>query len=362
MGRAHSNAWIKAPLFFDLPARPVRKLVVGRDEESLRAFAGRWGWDEVATNWREAVERDDIDVVDISLPQWLHAEVAIEAARAGKHVFCEKPLCLTSEEAARMLEAAREAGIVHYLNHNYRRVPAVTLARQLIDEGRLGRIFHWRGAYQQSWLVDPDAPMRWQLRKATAHAGPQWDLNSHSVDLALYLVGSIRTVGALTRRFVEERPSETDPGRRERVEVEDAALMTVEFENGAVGSFEATRYATGRRNRHTFEISGSKGALAWDLEDLNRLRFLSLEDDPHAAGWRDILVTERDHPYAKWWPPGHVIGYEHSFVHAVKDFIEAVEGGEPIRPDFADGWENIRVLEAGLRAAETGRRETVAAP
>jgi len=359
MGRAHSNAWIKAPLFFDLPAKPVLKLAVGRDEAALGAFADRWGWQETATDWREAVERDDIDVVDISLPQSMHAEVAVAAAKAGKHLFCEKPLCMTSDEAAEMLEAAQAGGVVHYLNHNYRRVPAVTLAKRLIDEGRIGTVFHWRGAYQQSWLVDPRAPMRWQLRKASAQAGPQWDLNSHSVDLAQYLVGPIRQVSGMVTQFVPERPSDSDETVLEPVEVEDAALMMVEFAGGAVGSFEATRYATGRRNRHSFEISGSKGALAWDLEDLNRLRFYSEEDDAEAAGWRDILVTEPQHPYAKWWPPGHVLGYEHSFVHAVRDFVEAVDAGSLIRPNFADGLANLRVLEAGLRSAENGRWEIV---
>jgi len=359
MGRAHSNAWSQAAKFFDLPIKPVLKVAAGRDRDALQAFADRWGWEEIVTDWREAVNREDIHIVDIALPQHLHHEAALAAAKAGKHLFCEKPLAVTSALAEEMRAAAEAAGVVHYLNHNYRRAPAVTLARQLIDEGRIGTIYHWRGAYQQSWLVDPNVPVNWKLRKETAFAGPQWDLNSHSVDLAHYLVGDIRAVSGMMRTFIPERPLAEDPSRTGPVEVEDAALMMVEFANGALGTFEATRFATGRRNHHTFEISGSKGALAWDLEDLNRLHFYDNTEAPHVRGWRNILATERIHPYANWWPPGHIIGYEHTFVHAVADFLKAVAVNGPIEPNFHDGVRIMKVLEAGLESAETGRKVTV---
>lgn len=360
MGRAHSNAWSQVSKFFDLPMEVELRVACGRDAEDLQKFADRWGWAEIETDWRAVVERDDIDIVDISLPQHLHAEVAIAAAQAGKHLFCEKPLGLTIEEGEQMLAAAESAGVVHYVNHNYRRAPAVVLARQLIDEGRIGDIYHWRGAYQQSWLIDPNFPLNWKLKKETAKAGPQWDLSSHSVDLANYLVGDISSVSCLAKNFIKQRPLDADPSQFGEVTVEDAALMMVEFKNGAVGSFESTRFATGRRNHHTFEIYGSRGALAWDLEDMNRLQFLSQDDEDHARGFRDILATERMHEYAKnWWPPGHIIGYEHTFVHAVADFIKAVAGGASVAPNFADGIDVLRVLEAGLESAGSGRRVDV---
>jgi len=360
MGRAHSNAWSQAPKFFDLPAKPVLKVVAGRDEEALKSFSENWGWEEVVTDWREAVAREDIDIVDIALPQHLHFDAAMAAIQAGKHIFCEKPLAITSDQAKEMLEAAQAAGVTHYLNHNYRRCPAASLARKFIDDGRIGEIYHWRGAYQQSWLVDPTKPIDWKLRKATAFAGPQWDLNSHSVDMALYLVGAIQSVSCLTKNFITERPLAEDPSKMGQVEVEDAALMMVEFANGALGTFEATRFATGRRNHHTFEIYGSKGSLAWDLEDMNRLHFYSNDEDGEAAGWRNIMATEPVHPYvANWWPPGHIIGYEHSFVHAVADFIKAVETKSEIRPNFTDGLQALKVLEAGLLSAEKGMKITV---
>ncbi|MDB6150867.1 MAG: oxidoreductase domain protein [Chthoniobacter sp.] len=368
MGKAHSNAWSQAARFFDLPLKPVLQVACGRNETALRAFADNWGWQNVETDWRKAVERDDVDVVDVSLPQHLHHEVAIAAARAGKHLFCEKPMALKVSDAEAMLQAAEEAKVTHYVNHNYRRTPAVRLARQLIDEGKIGRIFHWRGAYQQDWIVDPEFPLTWHLRKETAGSGPHGDLNSHSVDLAHYLVGDIKTVSCLTTNFIKERPL---PGQgaatfsagtggaaaRGEVTVEDASLMMVEFANGAIGSFEATRFAPGRKNRNTFEIYGSEGSIAFDLERMNELQFHSRNDPEHAQGFRTILATESCHPYIKhWWPPGHIIGYEHEFTHAVVDFVDAVAHGAPIEPNFHDGLKCIRVLEAGLKSAASGRR------
>ena len=360
MGRAHSNAWLQVPRFFDLAVKPVLKVACGRDPDSTQAFADRWGWEEIAHDWRAVIQREDVDIVDISLPQHLHHEAALLAAQAGKHIFCEKPLCLTTGEAKEMIQAVDDAGVTHYINHNYRRAPAVRLARQLIDEGAIGEIYHWRGAYQQSWLTNPQVPLNWKLKKETAFAGPQWDLNSHSVDLAHYLVGNIKSVSCLTTNFIKQRPLESDPDTLGEVTVEDAALMMVEFQSGAVGSFEATRFATGRRNHHTFEIYGSEGSLLFDLEDMNRLQFYSNADPEHARGFHNILATERVHPYAaQWWPPGHIIGYEHTFVHAAADFIQAIDTGGPTDPNFHDGLKTIQVLEAGLESADTGMRVSV---
>lgn len=326
------------------------KVICGRDEEALRTFADTWGWEEVETDWRRVIERDDIDVVDIALPTFLHAEVAMAAAEAGKHLFCEKPAALTSEEAEAMLVAAKKAGVVHYLNHNYRRVPAVKLAKDLIGEGKIGEIYHWRGAYQQSWGIDPTRLLNWKLKKATAGGGPLWDLGSHAVDLAHYLVGEIVEVQGMSKTFVKERPLEEDPSTVGSVEVEDASLMQIRFGCGALGTIESTRFATGRRNRHTFEVYGSEGALAWDLEDLNRLEYYANGDESAERGFRRLNVTELVHPYGgKWWPPGHIIGYEHTFVHAAAEFLEAVAGDGRIGPDFEDGVKIMKVLEAAAR-------------
>lgn len=369
MGKAHSNAWLQAAKFFDLPVQPVLQVACGRDATAVRAFADRWGWQHVETDWRRAVARDDVDVVDISLPQHLHHDVAVAAARAGKHLFCEKPMALSVADAEDMLATVQAAKVRHYLNHNYRRCPAVQLARQLIDEGRIGRIFHWRGAYQQDWIVDPEFPLTWHLQKETAGSGPHGDLNSHSVDLAHYLIGDIRSVSCLTAGFIKERPlpgkgaatfsagSGGAPQAKGPVTVEDASLMHVEFANGAVGSFEATRFATGRKNHNTFEIYGSEGSIVFDLERMNELQFFSRRDPAHAQGFRTILATESSHAYiANWWPPGHIIGYEHGFTHGVADFVTAIASGRPIAPDFTDGVKCVKVLDAGLRSAASGQR------
>ncbi len=355
MGRAHSNAWSQAAKFFDLPFKPVLQIACGRDEDALNTFADRWGWQETETDWRKVIARDDIDIIDIALPTFLHAETAIAAAEAGKHIFCEKPFSNTSAEAHDMLTAAENAGITHYLNHNYRRCPAITLAKKMIDDGEIGELFHWRGAYQQSWLIDPKHPLDWKLRKATAGAGPLLDLGSHAVDLAHYLVGDFANITCQGKQFTNQRPLAEDSTQSGEVEVECAALMMCEFANGALGSIETTRYATGQRNRHSFEIYGSKGALSWDMQDMNRLKFFSRNDPPHLAGWRDILVTEPVHKYAKnWWPPGHIIGYEHGFVHAVADFLKAIGDGEGVTPDFKDGVKIMEVLESAKDSMENG--------
>jgi predicted dehydrogenase len=371
MGKAHSNAWKKAPLFFDVPSQPILKVACGRNQPSLDEFARNWGWEETETDWQKLVTRPDIDIIDIALPQQLHYDVAIAAAKAGKHIFCEKPLAMNSQQAAEMLAVCEENKVVHYLNHNYRRLPAVQLAKKLITDGKIGRIFHWRCAYQQDWIVDPNFPLTWQLRKETAQAGPQWDLNSHAVDLAHFLIGDITTVSALTTNFVTERPiadestsgnlsAQTKGDEKGPVTVEDAALMLVEFSSGAVGSFEATRFASGRKNGLTFEIYGSEGSVTFDLERMNELRYFSRNDPEGEQGFRTILATDPTHAYMQhWWPAGHIIGYEHTFVHAVVDFLNAVDQSTTIEPNFADGLKTIQVLEAGLTSAERGQRVRV---
>ena len=371
MGKAHSNAWKNAPRFFDMNIQPVMKVACGRNEAPLREFADNWGWEEIETDWRKVIERDDIDIVDIAAPPGLHHDIAVAAAQAGKHIFCEKPIALTAGEAKAMYEAAEAAGVTHYLNHNYRRCPAVVLAKQLIDEGKIGRIFHWRGAYLQSWIVNPNFPLTWHLRKETAGSGPQGDLNSHSVDLARYLVGEIKSVVAMTANFITERPlpdevtagtfkAGTVSDKMGKVTVEDAAFMVVEFENGTLGSFEATRFAPGRKNYNSFEIYGSRGSLIFNLENMNELQYYSQDDPTATQGFRTIVVTESEHPYiSNWWPPGHIIGYEHEFHHAVVDFMAAIDAGKPIAPNFYDGLRTMQVVEAGLRSAETGQKVTL---
>ncbi|UCH22678.1 MAG: Gfo/Idh/MocA family oxidoreductase [Deltaproteobacteria bacterium] len=367
MGKAHSNAWKQAPHFFDVDVEPVLKVACGRHAGPLQEFADRWGWEEIETDWQNVVKRDDIDIIDIGVPTHLHHDIAVAAAKAGKHIFCEKPMALSYEQAKEMYEAAEENGINHYLNHNYRRCPAVQLAKKLIDDGKIGRIFHWRGAYLQSWIVDPNFPLTWHLQKETAGSGPHGDLNSHSIDLARFLVGDIKRVSCITANFIQERPlpdeeaagtfkGATKGGDTGRVSVEDAAFMLAEFENGALGSFEATRFAPGRKNYNYFEIYGSKGSLIFDLERMNELQFFSNEDPDDSQGFRTILATEPSHAYVEgWWPPGHIIGYEHEFVHAVVDFLDAIVNKKIIEPNFYDGMKEMQVLEAGLKSAADGK-------
>ena len=369
MGKAHANAWKNAPNFFDMSARPVLKVACDTNEQVLGEFARKWGWRETETDWRKLVARDDIDVIDIATPPNVHCEIAVAAAEAGKHVFCEKPVAMSAAEADRMVHAARRNGVVTYLNHEYRRCPAIALAKRLIDEGRIGRVFHWRGAYLQSWLVDPDFPLTWHLQKDIAGSGVQSGLNSHSVDLARFLVGEIKSVVAMKAVFVPERPlagaaagtfnaaGASGEGPKGKVTVEDAISMIVEFENGALGSFEVTNFATGRKNYHYFEIYGDKGSLLFDLERMNELQFYSADDPAHAQGFRTILATEPCHKYmANWWPPGHTIGWEHEFHHGVVDFVDAIAKGTSVEPNFHDGLVGMKVLEAGLEAARTGTR------
>ena len=373
MGKAHSNAWLNAPRFFDMGIKPVLKVACGQNEAELKAFAERWGWEETETDWRKVMERDDVDIVDISVPTYLHRDIAVAAAKAGKHIFCEKPFALNLDEAREMYEAADAAGIVHYVNHNYRRCPAVMLAKRLIDEGKIGRIFHWRGAYLQDWIVDPNFPLTWHLRAETAGTGPHGDLNSHSIDLARFLVGDIKSVAAMMTTFIKERPlpgagaatfsagsgESTEMGQ---VTVDDASFMVAEFENGALGTFEASRFAPGRKNYNYFEIYGSEGSIVFNLERMNELQLFLRNDPAYAQGFRTIIATEGgQHEYvANWWPPGHIIGYEHEFHHAVVDFMKAVDTGGEIRPNFYDGVKEVEVLQAGVQSAQSGERVAIA--
>jgi predicted dehydrogenase len=357
MGRAHSNAWRQVSHFFDTPVEPVMKVICGRHEEGVRQAAGALGWEEHETSWERVIERKDIDLIDICTPGDVHFPQAIAAAEAKKAVFCEKPLANTLPEAEQMLEAVRRNQVIHMLCHNYRRIPAVALARQIISEGQLGEIYHYRGTYLQDWIVDPKFPRVWRLEKARTGSGALGDIVSHTLDLARYLVGEIAEVSGMLKTFITERPL---PGSDQMapVDVDDAALALVRFEGGAIGSLEGSRFALGRKNYNRFEINGSKGSLAFDLERLNELE-LYLSEGPN-SGFKTILVTEAQHPYfGAWWPPGHLIGYEHTFTHTVYDLLRAVDSGEVPTPNFEDGVRNQRVLDAIERAAGSRQWEAV---
>lgn len=358
MGRAHSNAWNQVNRFFDPPLQPVMKVVCGRNEEQVKEAAQRFGWQEHSTSWEEVVARKDIDVVDICTPGDSHLPIALAAAENKKVVFCEKPLANTIVEAEQMLEAVEHNGVIHMICHNYRRVPAVALARQLIDDGSIGEVFHYRGTYLQDWLVNPDVPRVWRLEKAKAGSGALGDIASHSVDLSRYLVGEITEVAGLLKTFISERPLEAESKVMAPVDVDDAAISLVKFNSGAVGTIEGSRFATGRKNYNRFEINGSRGSIAFDLERLNELQFYS-EEGPN-SGFRTILATEPTHPYfGGWWPPGHIIGYEHSFTHTVLDLIKAIAEQKKPTPNFEDGVRNQKVLDAIERASRSQKWEAV---
>jgi len=348
MGRAHSNAWRQAPRFFDLPVAIRRRVICGRNSRAVSKAAGALGWEKSATDWRRIVGDPEIDLVDITTPNDSHAEIAIAAAAAGKAILCEKPLARGVAEAERMTEAVRRARVVNMVCHNYRRVPALMLAREMIEGGELGdRIYHYRARYAQDWIADPDFPLVWRLRSGTAGSGSLGDIGSHIVDLGRFLVGEFREVCALGETFVRHRPVPGKHGRRARVTVDDAVAMIGRFRNGALATLEATRFALGRKNGLTIEINGSGGSLVFDLEAMNRLQLYRADDAEGRRGFRDILVTEKVHPYIEqWWPPGHLIGYEHSFVHTIVDFVRAVAAGKRVAPDFADGLATQRVLAA----------------
>ena len=357
MGRAHSNAWRQLPRFFDIPLEPVLSTLCGRDQRSLEKAADQLGWNDNSTDWRQVVTRQDIDVIDICTPGESHAEIAIAAAQAGKAVLCEKPLANTLEDAERMLAAATKAGVIHMLCHNYRRAPAVCLAKELIEAGQIGEIRHFRGVYLQDWIVDPDFPRVWRLEKAKAGSGALGDIASHSLDLARHLVGEISAVSGLLETFIDERPLEDGSGLG-AVDVDDAALCLVRFENGAIGTIEGSRFCPGRKNYNRFEINGSKGSLVFDLERMNELEFY--EEAGPTSGFRTILATDPAHPFVKnWWPPGHILGYEHTFTHTIHDLVCAIDSAELPTPNFRDGVVNQRVLDAVERSHESRQWEEI---
>jgi predicted dehydrogenase len=367
MGAAHSQGWRVAPRFFDLPLEPRRAVIVGRDEGRTAAAAAKFGWDEVETDWRRVIERDDIDLIDICAPGNVHAEIAIAALEAGKHVLCEKPLANTVEEAVRMTAAAEIAarsGVFAMVGFSYRRVPAITFARDLVASGRLGEIRQVRAQYLQDWLVDANGPMTWRLDKALAGSGSLGDIGAHAIDAAQFITGqSLDSVSGVLHTFVTERPTlaesiglgGTASGEFGAVTVDDVALVTARLSGGGLGAFEATRYATGRKNAFRLEISGADGALAFDLERMNELEFYDVRDAPGEQGFRRILVTEPEHPYAAaWWPTGHGLGYEHPFAHQVRDLVVDIAEGRQPRPSFADGLQVQRVLAAVEASAANG--------
>jgi predicted dehydrogenase len=357
MGKAHSNAYRQVGPYFKPRLMPRMKVICGRTRDKVEAAAREYGWDEAATDWEEVVARKDIDIVDISTPGDSHAEIAIEAAKAGKVVFCEKPLANTVKEAEKMLAAVKKAGVIHMICHNYRRVPAVMLAKQLIDEGRLGRLYHYRGAYLQDWVADPNVPLYWRLRKEAAGSGALGDIASHSLDLGRYLVGEITEVTGALETFVKERPLPENPRKKGKVTVDDASASVVRFANGALGTIEASRFATGRKNYNRFEINGSKGSIAFNFERMNELEVFLTDDDRRVHGFHNVMVTDgTSHPYfSHWWPEGHLIGYEHTFIHTVYDLLEAVAKNKVPTPNFEDGVKNQKVLEAMEKAAITKR-------
>ena len=345
MGKAHSNAYVQAGHFFDLPYRIRRRLLCGRDQTALTAMAERWGWEETATDWRAAIDRDDIDAVDISLPNHLHAPAAIAAAQAGKMILCEKPLAMNLAEAEAMRDAAR--GVPTMVWFNYRRVPAIAFARQLIDQGRIGTVFHYDAAYRQQWGADLSRAATWRMDPALAGSGVADDLLTHLLDTALYLNGPIVEGVALTRTFAPDR------------KVDDAFVAMVKFENGSIGTFEATRFGIGIKNGNAFQIHGANGMLRFNLERLNHLEFVDATQPSTEQGPRDLLVTDLKHPiFGNFWRPGHIIGYEHTFIATLAEFLLAVSKNERFRPDFADGVEVQRVLDALQRSAKT--REWIA--
>jgi predicted dehydrogenase len=356
MGKAHSNGWRQVAPFFSPRLTPHLKVIVGRTPRKVREAARSYGWEESATDWRDVVGRDDIDIVDIVTPGDSHAEIAIAAARAGKVVLCEKPLANTVKEAEQMLAAVETARVVHMICHNYRRAPAVMLAKQIIDDGQLGDIRHYRGTYLQDWPTDPKFPLVWRMDKKQAGSGALGDLAAHSIDLARFLVGEIAEVVGDLKTFVKTRPLPDNPKKSGRVTVDDASTALVRFKNGAIGTIEATRMALGRRNFNRFEINGSRGSLAFDLERMNELEVYFESDPQRVRGFRRILVTESTHPYMQaWWPPGHIIGYEHTFTHTIFDLLEGMADKRVPKPNFVDGVRNQRVLAAIEKSAASRR-------
>ena len=363
MGRTHSNAFRKVGNFFDLDYEPVLQAVCARDEKKSKAFADQWGWQSVECDWRKLVARKDIDVIDIGSPNNTHAEIAIAAAKAGKMIMCEKPLSMDGPEGLEMVKAVEKAKVPNMVWYNYRRVPAVTLAKQLIDEGRLGKIFHYRAKFLQDWTISKDLPQGgtalWRLDVKVAGSGVTGDLLAHCIDTAIWLNGGMSDVTATTETFIKER-KHTLTGKVQKVGIDDACSFLSHFKNGSLGNFESTRYARGHKALYTFEINGENGSLFWDLHDLHRLQVFDYTDDKLIRGWKSVHVTDGEHPYMKnWWVPGLQIGYEHTFVHQVADFIEGLQSGKPAAPTFRDALETQYICDAVLKSARTRQWEKV---
>ena len=363
MGRAHSNAFRKVSNFFDLDYEPVLKAICARDGGKAKAFAERWGYQSVETDWKRLVERDDIDIIDICTPNNTHAEIAIAAAKAGKLIMCEKPLSMDGHEGEKMVAAVEKAKVPNMVWYNYRRIPAVTLAKKLIDEGKLGRIFHYRAKFLQDWTISPELPQGgqglWRLDVKAAGSGVTGDLLAHCIDTAIWLNGSIDKVSAMTETFIKER-KHTLTGKVQKVGIDDACAFLARFKNGSLATFESTRYARGHKALYTFEINGENASIFWDLHDLHRLQYFEHRDEGQTRGWRSVHVTDGDHPYMKnWWVPGLAIGYEHSFVHQVADFLEGVAKKKPASPTFRDALETQYICDAVLKSGKTSQWEKV---
>ena len=358
MARAHSNAWANVAHFFDIGYRPVLKAAAARNVSKLRHFAEMWGYESVEEDWRALVERKDIDAIDICVPNDMHAEIAIAAARAGKMVLCEKPLARTEAEGRPMVEAVEAAGVPNMVWYNYRRVPAVTLIKQMVEAGKLGQIFHYRAKFLQDWTISPDVPQggaaTWRLDVDAAGSGVTGDLLAHCLDTALWINGGIASLTAMTETFIKERKHAVT-GQNQPVGIDDASAVLTRFQNGSLGTFESTRYARGHKAAYTLEINGERGSLAWDLHDLNRVHYFDHGVEGAQRGWTNILVTDGDHPYlGKWWVPGLIIGYEHSFTHQVADFLDGLRTGKPAAPTFREALETNRICDAILASGRSG--------
>ena len=363
MGRAHSNAFRKVSNFFDLDYQPVLKAICARDGGKAKAFAERWGYQSVETDWRQLIARDDIDLIDICTPNNTHAEIAMAAAKAGKMILCEKPLSMDGPEGEKMVAAVEKAKVPNMVWYNYRRIPAVTLAKKLIDEGRLGRIFHYRAKFLQDWTISPELPQGgqglWRLDVKAAGSGVTGDLLAHCIDTAVWLNGSIDKVSGMTETFIKER-THTLTGKVQKVGIDDACAFLARFKNGSLATFESTRYARGHKALYTFEINGEHASIFWDLHDLHRLQYFDHRDESQLRGWRSLHITDSDHPYMKnWWVPGLAIGYEHSFVHQVADFLEGVAKKKPASPTFRDALETQYICDAVLKSGKTSQWEKV---
>ncbi len=361
MGRTHSNAFSQAGHFFDIPYKPVLKAVCARDAGKVKAFAEQWGYESIETDWRKLVERKDIDIIDIASPNDTHLEIAVAAAKAGKMVMCEKPLGRNAKESIQMVEAVEKAKVPNMVWYNYRRVPAVMLAKQLIDEGKLGKIFHYRAKFLQDWTISKDLPQGgqglWRLDVGVAGSGVTGDLLAHCIDTAMWLNGGIAKVSGMTETFIKERHHNIT-GKTESVGIDDASLFLARFANGSLASFEATRYARGHKALYTFEINGENASISWDLHDLHRLQYFDHRDEGKTRGWRNVHITDSDHPYmGKWWVPGLQIGYEHTFIHQVADFLEANGAGKAAAPTFREAMATDLVTDAVLKSARSGQWE-----